>query len=173
MDGLLAPPLTFQVEKLSAVREEVRPLLLEHWEEIALNKDAVRLNPDWDGYQKLEDGGFLHVTTARFCGQIVGYASYIVSVNLHYRTMLVADGDIFYLAKAQRKGAAGIRLLRAAEAHLIALAVGHGGDVDCVYIINKEKEHFRKEGRAIVGPVLNHLGYKLIEHYYAKRVAIA
>lgn len=162
--------LTFAAEKIVDVKQEVMPLLLRHWDEIALNKAAVPLNPDWETYEKLEAMGMLHVTTARFEGEIVGYASYLISPNLHYRTMLVADGDIFYLAKEHRRGSAGIRLLRQAEAHIMAFCEASGRGYDCVYIINKEKAHFMKDGRSIVGPVLNRLGFNLIEHYYAKRV---
>lgn len=165
--------ITFQAEKLMDVREEVWPLLLRHWDEIALNKDAVPLNPDWDTYGVLETQGMLHVTTARSdAGEIVGYASYVIVPNLHYKTMMVADGDIFYLAPEHRRGTTGLRLLRETEKHILAFCAASGKPHDCVYIINKEKEHFRKEGRSVVGPIMTHLGFKLIEHYYAKRIPV-
>jgi hypothetical protein len=165
--------VTFQVEGITDLRHEAMPLLLKHWEEIALNKEVVRLDPDWDGYERLHNLGMLHVTTARADGALVGYASYLLAPNLHYRTMLVAEGDIFYLAIEQRKGTTGIRLLAEAERHLKARARADKRGFENVYIINKEKAHFtRPDGRSIVGPVLKHLGYNLIEHYHAKRVGL-
>lgn len=164
--------ITFQPERIGDVREEVWPLLLRHWDEIALNKEHVPLNPDWEGYQRLDDAGMLHVTTARSDGEIVGYSSYLMVPNLHYRTMLVADCDIFYLAPEHRRGMTGIQLLRAAERHILAFAQTTERKYDCVYILAKEKCHFLKDGRPVVGPVLERIGFKMIEHHYAKRVEI-
>lgn len=39
--------MDFALESLSKVRREIEPLLEEHWKEIALNKDKIKLNPDW------------------------------------------------------------------------------------------------------------------------------
>ena len=70
--------IKYQQEFLSTVVEDIKPLLKEHWEEIALNKEKIKLNPDWDTYEELEHQGRLKVFTARQDGSLVGYFVIIV-----------------------------------------------------------------------------------------------
>lgn len=146
--------ITHQVELLADVKGEAVPLLRRHWEEIALNKDVVPLDPDWDMYLRMEAAGFFHATTARLDGALVGYAAYFLSRNLHYRSLFVAESDIFWLAPEHRQGMAGVRLLQAAERHLAAIGVNK--------VVNKVKLHHD------VGAVFERLGYAPIERVYAK-----
>jgi hypothetical protein len=153
---IAAPGLTFQRERLADVRKEVEPLLVRHWDEIALNKDTVPLDPDWDMYLRIEEAGFVCAITARRDGVLVGYVNYIISRNLHYRSLLVAEGDIFWLAPECRKGTAGIRMLRCAEGVLKEGGVNK--------IVNKVKLHFD------IGVLFERMGYKPIERIYAKMI---
>jgi GNAT superfamily N-acetyltransferase len=150
--------LSFAVESLMAVADEAKPLLLEHWEEIALNRNDTPLDPDWDLYAKLDAAGVYHAVTARLDGALVGYSSYIIQRrNLHYK-FCFADSDIFFLRKDQRRGLAGARLLQFAEASLKAKGVER--------LFTKTKlapEHD-------LGPLLDRLGYAPIERVYAKRI---
>jgi len=149
--------LTFQQERFSDAIDEAQPLLVDHWHEIALDKDTVPLEPDWEKYRRLEQAGLLNVTTARDDGRLVGYACYIVAPSLHYRSLSVADSDVFFLSREHRRGAAGLGLLRAAEDHLVAAGVGR--------IVNRVKIHHD------VGPLFVRLGFRPIEHVYSKRLA--
>ena len=105
----------YQQEFLSSVRGEIEPLLNSHWEEIALNKEKIKLNPDWDAYQSFEDQGKLKIFTARDDGQLVGYFVVIVGTNIHYKDHLFASNDIIYLSPNHRKGFTGIKLIKFAE----------------------------------------------------------
>ena len=40
--------MKYQIEKVRDCRKEVQPLIEKHWEEIALNQDVIKLNPDWE-----------------------------------------------------------------------------------------------------------------------------
>ncbi len=51
--------MKYQQEFLATVENDIRPLIQRHWEDIALNKDKIKLNPDWEAYQKLEQAGML------------------------------------------------------------------------------------------------------------------
>lgn len=148
--------ITYQVERLADIKIEVAPLLLRHWEEIALNRDTVPLDPNWDQYLFMDREGYLQITTAREDGKIVGYAAYFIAANLHYRSLVVADSDIFWLAPEKRKGMVGVKLLKAAEEHLKAVGVNK--------IVNKVKL------KHDVGAVFERLGYTPIERLYAKLV---
>jgi len=107
--------LRYQQEFLSSVSEEIKPLLNSHWEEIALNKDKIKLNPDWEVYQSLENQGKLKIFTARGEGKLVGYFVVVVGVNMHYKDHLFASNDIIYLSPEHRKGFTGIKLIKFAE----------------------------------------------------------
>jgi GNAT superfamily N-acetyltransferase len=148
--------IQFQREKLRDVKDEVEPLLMRHWHEIALNKDTVPLDPDWDGYFAAEDAGIICAITARDEGTLVGYMNFVLSRNLHYRSLFVADGDIFWLAPEYRKGMTGLRMIRFAEDLLKTLGVNK--------IVNKVKLHFD------IGVLFERLGYAPIERIYAKKL---
>ncbi len=148
--------IRYQQEALADCIHEAQPLLLDHWHEIALDKGKVPLEPDWDKYRLLDQAGVLNLTTARDGTRLVGYALYILANNLHYRTLKVADSDVFFLAKAYRQGCTGLGLLKAAEANLIAAGTDK--------IINRLKLHYD------VGAIFERLGYRPIERVYAKLV---
>lgn len=107
--------IKYQQEFLATVKDEIVPLLNSHWEEIALNKDKIKLNPDWDAYDNLEQVDKLKIFTARDDNKLVGYFVVIVGVNIHYKDHLFASNDIIYLSPEHRKGFTGIRLIKFAE----------------------------------------------------------
>lgn len=148
--------VSFQVERIEDLRAEAEPLLARHWEEIALDKDTVPLDPDWESYARIENAGALHITTARDGAALVGYACYALGRNLHYRSLFMAESDIFWLAPEYRKGMTGVKLLKAAERFLAQIGVNK--------IVNKVKLHND------VGGIFEHLGYRAIERVYAKRI---
>lgn len=148
--------ITYQEEYFEDVIDEIKPLLERHWEEIALNKDKIPLDPDYEAYRKLSDAGAIHYTTVRDDGKLIGYAIYFLIGNLHYSSLAIAESDIFWLAPEYRKGSVGIRLIKAAEKFLVELGVNH--------IINKVKLHYD------VGSLFESLGYKPFERLYSKHI---
>ena len=96
--------MDFALEALAQVKREAEPLLQQHYEEIALNKDKIKLNPDWRAYAELDKINALRVFTARKDGKLMGYFVVIVSKSLHYRDHLFANNDIIFLTKAARRG---------------------------------------------------------------------
>ena len=146
--------VAFAQEKLSLIRDEAYPLLLLHWEEIALNKASTPLDPNWHAYKVMEEVGLFHVTTARVDGELVGYVAFIIAANLHYQTMITATDDIFYLHPDHRRGLLGIQLLKASHQAMAALGA--------TKIVHHHKHHFN------VGAVFRRLGFDLVEHVYQK-----
>jgi hypothetical protein len=89
--------ITYQVENLTSHLEELKPLLMQHWHELALDQDKVPLDPLWEIYlQKDTEGGVLFVT-ARDAGRLIGYFVGFVGPGLHYRTCKTLQIDIFWL----------------------------------------------------------------------------
>jgi len=146
--------ITFQVEKLADVKDEVLPLLRLHWDEIALNKDTVPLDIDWEMYQRIEGAGGFCAVTMRDDGVLGGYAAYCIGGSLHYRSLKIAESDIFYIHPDHRRGLLAVSLFREAEKTVKALG--------CNKIVNKVKLHFD------VGPLFERMGYAPIERLYAK-----
>lgn len=148
--------LTFQVERLSDVRAEAEPLLLRHWDEIALNKDKVPLDPDWAMYERLESMGMVSLTTARDDGRLVGYYCNLIAGDPHYRSLKTAECDVYWVANEYRGAGVGARLIRASEANGIAMGA------------NKFRTRVKLDHDH--GRLFEALGYKPIERVYSKLV---
>jgi GNAT superfamily N-acetyltransferase len=148
--------ITYQEELLSEVRDESLPLLKHHWEEIALDRDTVPLEPDWGRYKLLEDAGILKVLTVRHDGNLIGYAAYLVNINLHYMSQTDAIADVLYVTPEHRKSMIGLTLLSKSEEMLKPLGV------------TRIIQHTKLNNS--IGPVLERAGYKAFEMLYAKRL---
>ena len=146
--------IQFQQEFLCQVREDIIPLIESHWEEVATNKDHIKLNPDWDAYEKLEESGMLTIFTARCSDKLIGYFVVILTKSIHYKDHLFASNDILYLHKDYRKGFAGIRLIKFAEKYL------KEDGVSVLTINTKVHKPFDK--------VLERLKFKNVERVYSK-----
>jgi hypothetical protein len=96
--------ITCQVESFTKNLAQLKPLLLGHWAELALDQDRVPLDPDWEIYlRKDAEGGILFVTV-RDAGALVGYFVGFVGPGLHYRTCLTLQMDVFFLHPDFREG---------------------------------------------------------------------
>lgn len=107
--------LTAQVEPFRPFLLEVQDLLPLHWEELALNKDKVPLDPQYDVYAARDAAGQVMVVTLRDAGRLVGYFIGFVAPGLHYQTCLTLTMDIFWTHPDIRGGFGGVRLFRAVE----------------------------------------------------------
>jgi GNAT superfamily N-acetyltransferase len=148
--------MEFAHESFTNVKNEIKPLIEQHYQEIALHKDSIRLNPDWKGYARLADQGALRVYTAREDGELVGYFVIIVNRSLHYMDHLFANNDIIFIKKGHRKGTAGIKLIKYAVEELKAEGV------TLININSKIHQSF--------GPVLERMDFAHIENVYSIKV---
>lgn len=146
--------ITFMVERWTDCHAEMSALWDEHWKEVAINRDAIQLEPDLEQYFEYERTGALHVVVARDAGQIVGYHISIVRTHLHYKRSLSAFTDVYFLRKDQRKGRIGIRLIEEAERTLAARGVQK--------MFTGTKLHLN------MGPIFEHLGWTPTETLYTK-----
>ena len=145
--------MDFALESLSKVRREIEPLLEEHWKEIALNKDKIKLNPDWRAYADLDSIHALRIYTARKDGKLMGYFVVIVSKSLHYRDHLFANNDIIFLTKPARKGLTGVKLIKFALDSLEAEGI--------------TKVHINTKAHQPFDAILERLGFEEIERVYS------
>lgn len=108
--------ITFHVESLTEHLEEMKPLFPEHFEELALNKDKVPLDPQYDIYLERDKRGEVLFVAGRELGGLIGYFVGFVAPGLHYRTCLTLTMDIFYIHPEYRGRDAGFRLFKTVEA---------------------------------------------------------
>lgn len=148
--------ITFQTESFDAFWPDAAPLLLRHWEEIALKDLNGPLDVDVQMYRNLDAAGVLHITTARDDGNLVGYAVYFLTPNLHYRSLLTADADVFFLVPEYRRGLTGLHLLKAAERALSSSGV--------TVVMQKTKVAHD------CGALFRRMGYAHVENLWMKKV---
>ncbi len=110
--------ITAQVENLTEVLEELKPLFPLHWEELALNKDDIPLDPQYDVYLQRDARGEIVFVTLRDAGELIGYFVGFVNPGLHYKTCLTCIMDIFYLVQDKRGQRGGITLFKKVEQEL-------------------------------------------------------
>lgn len=147
--------LTFKEEPLKEVEAELRGLLKAHWEEVALNRDAIPLDPNWEEYYEIERLGMLSVLTVRDEGSLIGYYITFIKYHIHYKTTLCAFSDIFFLLKPYRSGRTALRLFREHEKAMKAHGVRQ--------IITRHKLHVND-----IGNLLEFDGHEQIEATYSK-----
>ena len=146
--------ITCQVEPFVPFLEEVKPILPIHWEELALNKDKVPLDPQYDIYLARDARGEVLSVTAREDGKLMGYFVGFIAPGLHYKTCLTCTMDIFYVHPDHRGGGTGWHLFKTAEAELKRrgvqrLFVGSKLHKDASWLFER-------------------LGYEEVERYYSE-----
>lgn len=110
--------LQFAKERVFDMATEAQPLLNEHYEEITLHKDVMKLNPDWIKYAVLEERGELHCFSVRHEGTLVGYAVFFLTPHIHYKDSLVATNDIIYFLPQYRRGLTPVKFIKYCEAEM-------------------------------------------------------
>jgi hypothetical protein len=133
--------------------EEIIPL---HYEEIARDRDVIKLDPDWEAYHQSERAGQLHMMVARCEGRMIGYHICFVRPHLHYRKSLSAITDIFYILPMHRAGRVGIELFKESEKVLKARGV--------------QKIFLGCKIAMDLTPIFLRLGYNRIEYVFAKLI---
>lgn len=132
--------ITYQIETIDDVQEEITPLLHTHYLEITTDKAIKPLDVDWDRYRDMEEAGALRIMTARdvkdilaqplgavrihkshdtekgYRGRLVGYFCSFVIKHVHYQQTTMAINDVLYVDPVHRRGMVGYKLIkRAAE----------------------------------------------------------
>jgi len=144
----------FAIETIDQVLNDMTWLWDIHWQEIALDKAKVPLNPDVDTFRALEDAGLLLIVTARDGEKMVGYHVSIVRPHLHYKHSLSAYADMYFIHPDYRQGMTGVRLFKYLEEQLRKKGVER--------VFQSTKLH--KD----VGKLFERLGYKETERLYVK-----
>jgi len=101
---------------------EVALLFEEHWDEVALNKRVMQLDPHWKRYYALEEQGMLlilgmfAVQTHPSVETLIGYSVNLVIEHMHYAGLRYCQNDLLFVDKNWRRGRRGLQLILATEA---------------------------------------------------------
>jgi hypothetical protein len=152
-----AKGVSYQVEKLKDVIEELKPFAPLHWGELGLTKDDVPLDMDWDRYLDLESDDRLHLVVVRMDGHVIGYQFTFVGGHFHYKSTLHGIVDLYYLLPQFRKGKVGIDMFKYAESELKKVGVVKviTGCKACIPGLDHSK-------------LFEHLGYTLSDYQFIK-----
>lgn len=147
-------PITYSSESFIAVQPELEQLIPGHWEEVARDRDIIKLDPDWESYHQSERAGQLHMTVCRSDGRMIGYVIGFVRPHLHYRESLSFICDIFYVLPSHRSASVALNLFKENEKFLKQRGV--------------QKVFLGCKIAKDLTPVFTRLGYRKIEYVFAK-----
>lgn len=146
--------IQYNEEQIKDIRNELEPLIIEHWKEIAIHQDKIKLNPDWEKYELISDLGILRCFTARENGRLIGYFIVFAQPHLHYVDHVFASNDVIYIDKKYRSTGVGANMILHVEKELKQSGVS-------VLVVNM-KCH------APFDPLMEGLGFTNIERVYSK-----
>ncbi len=145
--------ITYQLESWSDYYKDCQALWVEHYDEIARDKDKMPMAPDVETYKFLESRGQLQILTVRKDGKMIGYQLTIIKPHLHYSTLCGFE-DSYFLSKSERKGMAGVRLITQAIKHMEKRGV--------------EKIFFMTKAFLDRGRIFEYLGFTKCDIVYSK-----
>ena len=148
--------ITYQTETLIAIRQEVEPILMAHWEEIAIDKDMA-LDVDWMFYYQSEFDERLKIVTVRDDGRLIGYASFFLMNHPHYKTWKFANQDILYIDPAYRGKHIGLGLEKFCEELFRGLGV-------------QVMMHHAKAKHPALVELLCNVGYQIMDYVLVKKL---
>lgn len=149
--------ITYQRELLSDIKDELYPLLYDHWQEIGVfDKDKTPLFINWDRYFFLEEYGNFLTITARDDEKLVGYYGAYILDHMHYNKTMFSIADVIYIKPEYRKGMIGVRLIKHTEEEAEKMGVR-------IFIISS------KIGKSL-SPITKRLGYKPLDMQHYKEV---
>jgi|TARA_R100000656_G_scaffold95374_1_gene69230 hypothetical protein len=107
--------LTAAPESFMSCQLELAILFPEHWKKLALDREIIPLDPNYEVYGALEERGELLLIALRDAGKLVGYWSAHVGAGLHYQSTLTATMDMWFVSEEYEKTTASLTLMRSVE----------------------------------------------------------
>lgn len=150
--------ISYQQEQIENTWSELEPLLHEHYKEVAMFQDKIKLNPDKAFYEHAQDAGRVYLHTARTTKdrQLIGYAATMVHVNPHYQDHTYAVNDVVFVLPEYRDGQVAPTLVAMVESDMKRLG--------CSVMTFHMKEH--KPFRSL----MKHCGFEMKEELWAKYI---
>jgi hypothetical protein len=116
---------TLRVELVENPLQDMKrwwPLWIEHRDELSTDKELMKVKPDVERYEELIEQGRVFSLALYRGDDLVGYSINFLTTSLHYSDVKFFQNDVLYLTPEERKGRAGLKLIKATEE--IGKAVG-------------------------------------------------
>lgn len=112
------PVATTEIRRCSMdeMLDQGKHLFVEHWQEIALNKDVMLLKLHELRYRAMEKQGALLALGGFVDSMLVGYSVNLITNHLHYADLCYCANDALFVAPEHRNTSIGVRLIRETEA---------------------------------------------------------
>lgn len=154
MNAQLKDIPSFARESLG-VLEQLKPFLESHYSEVGHYQD-IGLDIDYAKYRAAERSNALRLYTIRTCDGLIGYEAFIVTPALWCSHCIQANHVGLYVTPRYRNGLLARNFIDWCDTQLRAEGVV------IAYQSVKDKLDY--------GPILESLGYELIEHTYGRRL---
>ena len=106
--------LTFQIEPVERVWNEVMELANLHWDSTKSYRRHYPFNPSFERYQQCNQNGFFQLLTARDGARLAGYFGVYLSQSMHSQHWMMTE-DTFFLHPDYRGGTTALRFLKHIE----------------------------------------------------------
>lgn len=149
--------ITYQTEPWSfALYHEAQAMLQGHWEEVALDKDRIKLAINLETYDLIDPKKLL-ICTVRDAEKLIGYFAMFLLLagdHPHYKNDIFAQTDVYYVLPEYRLTRVPVRLFQFVEAEC-----GKRGVAKMISITKLHKDHSR---------LFEFLGWRPVETVFAK-----
>jgi|SRR5208283_703751 len=146
----------FSKESFHSVKDEIKPLVEKHWNELASYKD-IPLNINYKMYAVSDAIEELEIYTVRESGDLIGYAIFFVRQPLHYLGSMWAIADVIWLHPDFRRNSVGRGFVKFCEDRL---------KIRGVQVIT----YGMKLSHPALGRLLESEGYTPVEVHHQKKV---
>lgn len=148
--------ISIKQESIVDLYLERRDLIEAHYDEAPFYED-IRLQPQLDVYQQLDDQGNYFLLVARIDGEVIGYVSYVLGPLIQFGSQMIADMELVYTAPEVRGSGIATQLVEEAEK---ILAEKHGVTVVSV----------RSKTDSSIRGFAEFMGYEEKEVMFTKRI---
>lgn len=156
--------LTVDAATLDALRADgFDDLLVENFAETGMHDDVSPLAVNWPAYYGLERSGVLRSFALRRGGRLIGYTLFFLQPTLHSRRTVWAVNDLIWVRPDERRGRAGVTLIRRSE-QLLREAGAR------VILYASKPDLSNKHGYDSVGRLFAKLGYGPFDHSWSKEL---
>lgn len=108
---MVATATEIRLSSVAEMQKHAGALLVQHWREVATDKQLMKLAPDWGKYNAMEEAGILLAVAAWDEDQMVGYTAGTILHHLHYEDLVYYQNDVLFVADSHRKTGVGARLV--------------------------------------------------------------
>lgn len=145
--------IDFFLESYALIKKDAKALFEKHYNEISHFKN-IPLSIHEDAYLALDKSDGFKVFTARKNGTLIGYNVYFIHNSLHYKESIQAVQDAVFIDPDHRGFGKDFLLYCENELKNIGVHV----------IYNHIKASYN------IGPMLEKLGYELVDLVYGKQI---